>query len=48
VGLTLIITIVGYLAVISATVNANTLTAVIGLLGTIAGYIVGSELRPKE
>jgi hypothetical protein len=45
-GLTLIIVVASYLATVS-TNNGTALTAVIGLLGTIAGYLVGTSQSEK-
>jgi hypothetical protein len=45
-GLTLIIVVASFLATVS-TNNGTALTAVIGLLGTIAGYLVGTSQSEK-
>ena len=46
-GLTLIILVASYLATLN-TLSGTALTAVIGLLGTIAGYLVGSVRTQNE
>lgn len=46
-GLTLIIVVSSYLATLGSTINGTALTAVIGLLGTIAGYLVGTSQSEK-
>lgn len=51
VGLTVIVTFVVYLAVgysdLGASQNLNSFTAIIGFLGTIAGYLAGSMGKPS-